>query len=151
MYFLAASGCGARGSDLFERMQRMSDYQSVNPDSLMAPTGPWSHGLRIDPGKELLFVTGQVAAAADGSIPDTVEAQAERVWENVLTVLAAAGMEPAHIVRTGVYVTSPDALPAVNAVRNRVLGDARPATTVLVVAALANPRYLVEVDVIAAR
>ncbi len=127
------------------------DYQSFNPVELMVPTGPWSHGLRIDPGKELLFVTGQVAIGADGVIPAGIEAQAELVWANVGKVLDEAGMEPRHIVRTGVYVTSADALAATNAVRNRFLGDSRPATTVLVVAALANPRYLVEVDVIAAR
>jgi enamine deaminase RidA (YjgF/YER057c/UK114 family) len=73
------------------------------------------------------------------------------VWENVVTVLEAAGMGVADIVRTGVYVTSVELLPVVNAARNRVLADATPATTVVVVAALANPKYLVEVDVVAAR
>lgn len=129
----------------------MSDHQSINPKKLMAPTGPWSHGLRVEAGKELLFVTGQVAIRADGIIPEGVDAQAEMVWANVATVLEAAGMTAADIVRTGVYVTTADALPIMNAVRNRFLGSACPATTVLVVAALANPKYLVEVDVIAAR
>ena len=129
----------------------MSDYQSINPAQLMTPTGPWSHGLRIDAGKEMLFDSGQDGIGADGVIPEGAEAQAELVWANLGAVLAAAGMEPKHIVRTGVYATSPEYLPIMNAVRNRFLGSARPATTVLVVPALANPKYLVEVDAIAAR
>ena len=128
----------------------MSGHDCVNPATLMRPTGPWSHGVRVPAGKELLFVTGQVAMRADGAIAEGIEAQARTAWANVVTVLEGAGMGVADIVRTGVYVTSADFLPAVNAARNAVLGDAAPATTVLVVPALANPKYLVEVDVVAA-
>ncbi|MGB3415094.1 MAG: RidA family protein [Mesorhizobium sp.] len=129
----------------------MSGHDTINPSVLMRPTGPWAHGVRVPAGKELLFVTGQVAVRADGAIPEGAQAQAEMVWGNVITVLEAAGMGVDDIVRTGVYVTSAEFLPVVNAARNKVLGDATPATTVLVVPALANPKYLIEVDVIAAK
>jgi 2-iminobutanoate/2-iminopropanoate deaminase len=129
----------------------MSDQSFVNPPQLIKPTGPWAHGVRVAAGKEMLFVTGQVAIRADGNIPETIEAQAELVWANVGLVLEAAGMGPENIVRTGVYVTSAQFLPTVNEARNRFLGSNTPATTVLVVPALANPKYLVEVDVVAAK
>ncbi len=55
------------------------------------------------------------------------------------------------IVRIDAYVTSPDVVPAFRDVRGEVIGDARPASTLLIVAGLALPDWCVEIEVVAAK
>lgn len=129
----------------------MTPHSAVNPENLMKPTGPWAHGVMIPAGRELLAITGQVPIDPAGRVPEAVEDQAELVWANLLSVLDHAGMSKENIVRTGVYVTSADSLPIVNTVRSRILKGMHPTTTALVVLGLADPRYLIEIDALAAR
>ena len=77
------------------------------------------------------------------------EAQAERVIDNVLAILAEAGSGPERVLRSTVYIADVAHWPAFNAVYARKFGAHRPARTVVPVAAL-HYGYLVEMDVIAA-
>jgi len=77
------------------------------------------------------------------------EAQAERVIDNVLAILAAAGSGPERVLRSTVYIADVTHWPAFNAVYARKFGEHRPARTVVPVAAL-HYGYLVEMDAIAA-
>lgn len=124
---------------------------AINPERLKTPAGPYAHGIVVDPGMRWLVTTGQVALAKDGSVPDGVEAQSLLIWDHLQALLADAGMEMADIVRTAVFATSVEGLATYNAVRNQMLGELTPATTALVVSALANPKYLIEVEMIACR
>jgi enamine deaminase RidA (YjgF/YER057c/UK114 family) len=123
--------------------------QIVNPETMLVPRGPYAHGLVIDPAQRWLMATGQVAIDRDGHIPDGAQAQSEMVWQHVQSILASGGMTIADIVKTSVFVTSAEAMAAFNVVRNRILGDHVVATTAVIVPALANPAYLVEVEFMA--
>lgn len=125
--------------------------KALNPATLSPPKGPYAQGLLLDPGKTWLFTTGQVALTANGAIPEAADAQCQLVWEHLLALLAEAGMTVANIVKTNVYATSPEVMVAHNKVRNAVLGTHTPTTTAVVVSALANSKYLIEVDLIACR
>lgn len=125
--------------------------KQLNPPTLITPKSPYSHGLFVESGKSWLYVTGQVANRPDGSIPEGIEAQSRLVWENIGHVLTAAELNVSHIVRVGIYLLSADHFPVFNRARDAFLGDSRPAITALVVAGLANPKYLAEVDIVACR
>jgi enamine deaminase RidA (YjgF/YER057c/UK114 family) len=82
----------------------------------------------------------------DGSCPDTTLAQARRCWEIVLEALAEAGAGAADVVRTRTLLTpEADAEGAMQA-HGEVFADVRPASTMLVVHALLDPRWTVEVE-----
>jgi enamine deaminase RidA (YjgF/YER057c/UK114 family) len=93
-----------------------------------------------------VFVSGTVAAMPDGSDPPAeAYAQACRVLEIIVAALAEAGAEPEHVVRTRMYVTRAEDMQEVGRAHGEVFGDARPATTALVVELL-DPRWLVEIE-----
>lgn len=122
-----------------------------NPKSISAPNGTYSHGALLPQPGQLLYVAGQVAIKPDGSIPDGLEAQAEVVWGNVLAVLAEGGMSVANLVKINSYITRAEDFPKFAAIRAKYLGAHRPASTLVVVSALANPKFLVEVEAVAAK
>ena len=63
-----------------------------------------------------------------------------------MAALAELGAGPEHAVRTRVYLTRAEDWEEVGRAHGEVFGDARPATTMVVVAALLDPRWLVEIE-----
>ena len=123
-----------------------------NPKTVHPPAGKYTHGVEAPAGARLLYVSGQVGAKPDGSTAANDAAQCEQAWANVKNVLAAAGMGPGDIVKVNAYITRTDLIPVYRAARDKVLGDiAPPASTLVVVSALANPSWVVEVECVAAK
>lgn len=122
-----------------------------NPNTVAAPGGPYSHGIESAPNARWLHVAGQIGIAADGSTPTDFENQADQCWRNVKAVLAAAGMSVENLVKVTHFLTRKEDVAAYGKIRARHLGDARPASTLLVISALARPGLLVEVEAIAAK
>lgn len=125
-----------------------------NPDGMLPVVGPFSWGLEVAPANRWVWVSGQVGADAQGHVPDGLLAQTRLVWSNIDQVLKSAGMSARHIVRTGIYLSSQVAFTeeersAFNALRVGYLGDNRPASTLLFVHRLMDPRWLVEIDAFA--
>lgn len=125
--------------------------QALNPEYMAPPAGLYSQGVVAPAGGRWLHVAGQVGIRPDGSVPPDFEGQAEAAWENVMAVLAAAGMGPADLVKVTIFLTDAAQLPLFGPIRARFLGPARPASTLVVVAALARPEWRVEVEAIACR
>jgi 2-iminobutanoate/2-iminopropanoate deaminase len=122
-----------------------------NPSSMVAPAGPYSQGCDVPANARLLYVAGQIGLRPDGSIASDLEGQADQAWRNVLAVLADAGMGVEHLIKVNHYLTDSRNIAAYGTVRTRYLGDARPASTLVVVQALAQPGWLVEVEAVAAK
>jgi 2-iminobutanoate/2-iminopropanoate deaminase len=127
---------------------------SHNPATMMPIVGPLSWGLETAKPERWLWVSGQVGADAQGHVPDDLLAQTRLVWSNIDEVLKAAGMSAQHIVRTGIYLSSKVAFTeeertAFNQLRVGYLGNNRPASTLLFVHRLMDPRWLVEIDAFA--
>ena len=100
----------------------------------------------------LVAIAGQVAMDEDGELvgPGDPEAQAERVFENLRQVLAAAGASFSDVIKFGIFVTDIEILPAVRDVRDRYVDTARPpASTAVQVVALFRPGYLLEIEALA--
>jgi 2-iminobutanoate/2-iminopropanoate deaminase len=115
------------------------------------PFSNYSQGIEVEAGARLLFVSGQIGVDPAGNLGATERAQHELAWDNVLSILDSAGMTSAHIVDCSIYITNPDAVGLYREIRDLKLKGARPAATLLVVSGLADPRFVVEVAVVAAR
>lgn len=114
------------------------------------PFSRYSQAAEVAQGARLVFVSGQVGARLDGSLPDSEEDQHEQAWRNVLGILKSEGLGPRDIADVTAYVTSPAGIPVYRQVRDRMLEGAAPASTLIVVAGLADPRWTVELQVVAA-
>jgi enamine deaminase RidA (YjgF/YER057c/UK114 family) len=117
-----------------------------NPESIHAPVGPYTHQLELPPGGRHLVLSGQVGMERDGTIPSSALDQLELALINVVRNLEAADMTAQDLVKlTFLLVEEID-----NRVRAgviaKVLGDHRPAMTLVYVAGLAAPPLKVEVD-----
>ena len=94
-----------------------------------------------------VYVAGTAPVWPDGEVDPSTAAQARRCWEIAHDALRALGGDAADVVRTRQYLT-PNADPgAVAAVHGEVFADVRPASTMLVVTALLDPRWVVEVEI----
>jgi 2-iminobutanoate/2-iminopropanoate deaminase len=119
----------------------------VNTEKAPAAIGPYSQGA-IAGG--LLFSAGQIALdpATGQLIEGDIDAQTERVMENLKEVLDAAGASWTQVVKTTVYLHDMAHFPRVNEIYGRWIGEARPARSTVQVTAL--PRgALVEIDLVA--
>lgn len=92
-------------------------------------------------------VSGTAPVWPDGHVDPDPAVQAHRCLEIALGALAELGGGPEHVVRTRQYVVSADDAAAVGAVHGEVFGDIRPASTMVVVAGLLDPRWRYEVEV----
>jgi len=99
----------------------------------------------------VVYVAGQlpIVPGAPEIRLATFEEQARRVLDNVVAILEAAGSGADLVLKSTVYISDLQHWPAFNAVYAEILGDHRPARTVVPVAAL-HYGYLVEMDAIAA-
>lgn len=125
--------------------------KKLNPSSISAPLGAYTHGIEVPPGARVIHVSGQVGVRADGSIAEGIEAQLACAWQNILAILAAADMGPADIAKVTTYLTRPQDFKVHPRIRAQYLGAARPAATGVCVSALAAPEFLCEIEVIAAK
>jgi len=91
-------------------------------------------------------VSGTAPIWPDGHVDPDPAVQARRCWEIVAAALADLGASVADVVRTRQYVVTGDVAEAVGAVHGEVFRDVRPASTMVVVAALLDPRWVVEVE-----
>ncbi|MCY4364257.1 MAG: RidA family protein [Gammaproteobacteria bacterium] len=121
------------------------------PDTIAPPLAAYSHGIEIPPNARVLHTAGQVGILPDGTTPEGVEAQTEATWVNLMAILESAGMGIDDVVKVTTYVTNEEDFWPMAKVRARFFGDARPASTGIVVKALAKQEWLVEVDLVAAK
>jgi enamine deaminase RidA (YjgF/YER057c/UK114 family) len=123
----------------------------INPVDLPTPSS--YHQVAVATGSRLVFVSGQVSEDVEGNLVGAGDfaLQARTAFANVGRALAAAGARPDQVARITIYVAGhrPELLPLISEARIAVFGDHRPADTLLGVATLAEPGYLIEVEAIA--
>jgi enamine deaminase RidA (YjgF/YER057c/UK114 family) len=124
--------------------------QHLSPAGLRPPFGRYHHLVAVEGATRLAFLSGQIGMGADGTVPETVEAQAELAFANIDACLAALGLGREHVVRLTTYLTDAEYRRAYMAVRDAWVAEPPPASTLLVVKALALPALKVEIEAIAA-
>ncbi len=123
-----------------------------NPPELGEPIGPFSL-VAWGEGRRLITVSGSVAVDSEWrnvGVGD-IRAQTRQVFANLETALGAAGAGWPDVLKMTGYMTDLSQYDGFNEVRREVLAPhgAFPASTVVQVAALIRPEWLVEVEVIA--
>jgi 2-iminobutanoate/2-iminopropanoate deaminase len=122
-----------------------------NPAVVHAPLGLYSHTVSVPEGTELLFLSGQLGVALDGSTPTTIEEQADQVFANITALLKAHDLEATSIIKLTTFIVAGQDGDAVRAARLKYLGAHRPASTAIFVSQLVDPAWYVEVDAVAAK
>jgi enamine deaminase RidA (YjgF/YER057c/UK114 family) len=99
-----------------------------------------------------VFIAGQVSQDVNGQLvgPGDFPAQAGQVFENLSRALAAVGATLKNLVKITIYITDPRFRDPLREVNRRYLPTDQPTSTLLVVAGLARPEYLIEIDAVAA-
>ena len=103
----------------------------------------FSRAVRIG---DRVIVAGTAPVWPDGSCDPDPGAQARRCCEIIVAALEELGASPADVVRTRMLITDAGVSDAIGAAHREFFGDAEPAATMVVVAALLDPRWVVEIE-----
>lgn len=131
---------------------RMAPIQRIRPEGLVFSPA-FSHVAVVPPGATTIYVGGQNAVDADGTLvgPGDVAAQSGRALQNVKTALAAAGAGVADVVQwTVLFVDGVDVAAGYGAVASELASDEPALVTAALVAGLGVPGALVEISAVAA-
>jgi enamine deaminase RidA (YjgF/YER057c/UK114 family) len=143
-----AAIAGAAGD---AQAQTPSNLRFSNPPGMAKPPS-YSHVVEVNGPHRTVYLAGQTGVDANGKVAEGIRGQTVQVLENVKTALASVGGGFEHVVKLTSYLTNLEADGAVfREVRASYFPNkgALPASTLLLVSRLANPAYLVEIDVIA--
>jgi enamine deaminase RidA (YjgF/YER057c/UK114 family) len=121
------------------------------PPTIAPPAAMYVHAMEVPPNARWLFISGQVGVYPDGRVGRDASEQAEIIWGNIQAILQSADMRLTDIVKLTTYAVGSEHLKPLREVRERVLAGYLPASTLLIVAGLAQPAWLVEIEVHAAR
>ena len=117
--------------------------ERVSSGSPFEPTIGFSRAVRAG---DRVLVSGTAPVWPSGDVDPDVAVQMGRCLEIVLDALGSLGARREDVVRTRTYLIDPQDWSEVGRVHGEVFGDVRPASTMLVVAALLDPRWKVEME-----
>src|SRR5262249_1137555 len=111
--------------------------RDLNAPDAHLPVAAYTHAIEVPGATRTLYISGQVGQM-DGTIPDDIVEQSRLAWQNLEAQLKAAGMTLDNLVKITTILPNHCDLAAAREVRSKVLGDRKPAST-LIVGGLANP------------
>jgi enamine deaminase RidA (YjgF/YER057c/UK114 family) len=121
----------------------MSDRQRISSRSAYEASIGFSRALRV--GRNV-YVSGTAPIWPDGSCDPDPEIQARRCLEIIVEALAGAGASPKQVVRTRMFLTDASYADAVGRAHGAVFGEVRPASTMVVIVGMLDPRWKVEIE-----
>ena len=119
------------------------ERQLISSGSPYEPMIGFSRAVRVG---DRVLVSGTAPVWPDGSCDPDPEVQARRCFEIILTALREAGAGPEHVVLTRLFITNAEDAPAIGRAHGAIFGQVRPASTMVVVAGLLDPRWKVEIE-----
>jgi 2-iminobutanoate/2-iminopropanoate deaminase len=122
----------------------------LSPATVVRPFSRYAQAVAVPAAFRWLYISGQIGVAPDGALLDGFEAQARQAWAGVVALLEAGDMSIDDLVKVTIYLTNAGDLAASRAARDTALGDAEPASTLVIVAGLARPNLLIEIEAVAA-
>jgi 2-iminobutanoate/2-iminopropanoate deaminase len=124
--------------------------RALSPSTIRPPLARYSHGIAVPANHRLVITAGQLGIGLDESIPADSEGQANICFANISAILAEDGMTMADIVRLSVYVTAREHMDGYRRARDRYFPGTPPTTTLIMVAGLVRPEFVIEIEAIAA-
>ena len=127
----------------------MTRREEIRAEGQPEPLSHYTDAVRAE--GPLLFVSGVVPVDAEGRLVGggDVVAQSRQVFANLGAVLAVGGASFADVVKVTVFLTDVGDRARINPVRQEVFGEARPASTLVEISALAVPGAKIEVEAVA--
>ena len=122
--------------------------RDLNAPDAPLPVAAYTQAIEVTGATRTLYISGQVGQRMDGTIPDDIVEQSRIAWQNLEAQLRAAGMTLDNLVKITTILPDQGDIVAAREGRCAVLGDRRPAST-LIVGGLANPAWKIEVAGIA--
>ncbi|MBT8458076.1 MAG: RidA family protein [Boseongicola sp.] len=122
------------------------------PSSIAPPFARYAHGVEVPNGYSLVFTSGQLGLAIDGTVPVDEGEQADICFKNIDAILAEAGAGRSDVVRINAFVTNRAYMAGYMAARDRWLADVTrlPASTLMIVNGFTREEFRVEIEVVAA-
>jgi 2-iminobutanoate/2-iminopropanoate deaminase len=124
------------------------DIVNLDPALLPEVNGNYTHGTLVTGAQRTVFVSGQVPWSREGEMPKDFDGQCRLVWRNILAVLAEAGMGVANLAKVTTYLSDREHRAANSRIREEVLGDHRPALTIIITDIYAE-EWLLEIEAVA--
>lgn len=110
---------------------------------------PYSPAVLASGAVRTLYISGQVGIDAAGKVPADFEGQVRAAFANLEQVLAAAGMGLGDLAKVTAFLTDPADYPAYGPLRTELLKGHKPASTLVIAAALARPEWRFEIEAVA--
>jgi 2-iminobutanoate/2-iminopropanoate deaminase len=122
--------------------------ERISPPGAPAARGPYSPAVRAG---DTIYVSGQVPVdpVSGQVISGDVGTEARQVLNNIKSILEGCGASMSQVVRCGVYLVDAADFKPMNEVYSEFFGDAKPARTTIIVAALPLHGAKVEIDAVA--
>lgn len=110
---------------------------------------PYSPAVLASGAVRTLYISGQVGIDAAGKVPADFEGQVRAAFANLEQVLAAAGMGLGDLAKVTAFLTDPADYAAYGPLRTELLKGHKPASTLVIAAALARPEWRFEIEAVA--
>jgi 2-iminobutanoate/2-iminopropanoate deaminase len=122
--------------------------ERIFPPGAPQPRGPYSPAVRAG---DTIYVAGQIPIdpVTGQVVLGDVQTETRQVLTNIQNILAGCGATLADVVRCGVYLINGDDFKAMNEVYAEFFGEAKPARTTIIVAALPLKEAKIEIDAVA--
>ena len=134
----------------------MKDIRRLNPHTVHAPVGGYSHLSRVK-ASQFLYLAGQVAVDANGNLVGEGDAgaQARQIYENMGRILESAGASFANVVQFTTYIVGRENVDRFLEVRTEIVDELYPdgdypPSTLLIIDGLYSEAALAEVTAVAA-
>ncbi len=124
-------------------VNKVAGRQTVSTATRWEPVIGYSRAVRAG---DWIVVTGTIGLKPDGTCPQTAQEQMRQAMEIILAAVEALGGQRTDIIRTRIFVTDIGLWQEIGRVHAEILGDVRPATTMIQIAALADPSAVLEVE-----
>jgi enamine deaminase RidA (YjgF/YER057c/UK114 family) len=133
--------------------------ERIRDPRLVPPAGLYSHATVVSAHTDLVFIAGQLAVAKAGEpegIPPAFTDQFRMVFLRLGDVLDSSGSTFGDVVKFTTYLATPADIPSFYEERATLFSDLYPGgdyppNTLLVVDQLVDPRFLIEIEAVAAR
>jgi 2-iminobutanoate/2-iminopropanoate deaminase len=122
--------------------------RDLNSPDAPPPIAAYTQAVEVTGATRTLYISGQIGQRMDGTISADIGEQGRLAWQNLEAQLKTAGMTLDNLVKITTILPNLGDLAAAWEARSAVLGDRRPAST-LIVGGLANPSWKIEIEGIA--
>jgi len=120
-----------------------------NAPSAPQPAGGYAQVVEVSGATRFAHVSGQVPATRDGAVPESFADQSRLIWKNIEAQLAEVGMTLDNLVKVTTFLSDRKYNLENRAIRNEIMGERKPAITVII-CGIFDEAWLLEIEVVAA-